>query len=235
MLSVTARQPGYEMPQAHGTADRSAGNRPLDDESREWLRCLADHGQDGRGRIERERCLAQLHGMLVRAARAELRRRSGPAPIEGHEREDMAHQAAGDAMLAIIRKLGEFRGESRFTTWAYKFVVLEVSAQLGRRFRRHSAVQIGDEAWDRIPDRLGVDPARHAESAELAEALRAAVEGSLSERQRRVFVALVVEGIPLDALTVELGSTRNAIYKTMFDARRKIRAHLIAHGYLCAK
>ena len=131
-------------------------------------------------------------------------------------------------MLAIIRKLGEFRGESRFTTWAYKFVMLEVSAQLGRRFRRHSAVQIGDEAWDRIPDRLGMDPARHAESAELAEALRAAVEGSLSERQRRVFVALVVEGIPLDALTVELGSTRNAIYKTMFDARRKIRAHLVA-------
>ena len=80
-----------------------------------------------------------------------------------------------------------------------------------------------------------MDPARHAESAELAEALRTAVTGSLSERQRRVFVALVVDGVPLDALTVELGSTRNAIYKTMFDARRKIRAHLVAHGYLRAE
>jgi RNA polymerase sigma-70 factor, ECF subfamily len=147
----------------------------------------------------------------------------------------MAQQAADDAMLAIIRKLGEFRGESQFTTWAYKFVVLEVSAQLGRRFRRHSSIQIGDETWDRIPDRLGIDPARHAESAELVEALHAAVAGSLSDRQRRVFVALAVEGIPLDALTVELGSTRNALYKTMFDARRKIRAHLVAHGHLRAE
>jgi RNA polymerase sigma-70 factor, ECF subfamily len=107
-----------------------------------------------------------------------------------------------------------------------------VSTQLGSRFRRHPTVQIGDDAWDRIPDRLGIDPARHAESAELVEALRAAVDGSLSERQRRVFVALVVDGVPLDALAAELGSTRNAIYKTMFDARRKIRIHLVAHGHL---
>ena len=71
--------------------------------------------------------------------------------------------------------------------------------------------------------------------AKAAAALRTAVAGSLSERQRRVFVALVVEGVPLDALTAELGSTRNAIYKTMFDARRKIRAHLVAHGYLRAE
>jgi len=55
---------------------------------------------------------------------------------------------------------------------------------------------------------------------------------ALSDRQRRVFVVIVVDGIPLDALAAELGSTRNALYKTMFDARRKIRAHLIAHGYL---
>jgi len=143
------------------------------EESREWLRCVADDGRAGCSQIERERCLARLHGMLVRVARAELLRRGGPVPIEGHERDDLAHQAADDAMLAIIRKLGQFRGESRFTTWAYKFVVLEVSAQLGRRFRRHPTVQIGDDAWDRIPDRLGIDPARHAESVELAGALRA--------------------------------------------------------------
>jgi len=204
----------------------------LDEESRAWLRCLANEDGDGRSRIERERCLVELHDMLLRAARAELSRRSQSAPIEGHEREDLAHQAADDAMLAIIRKLGQFRGESRFTTWAYKFVMLEVSAQLGRRFRRRPTVQVEDEAWDRIPDRLGIDPARHAESVELARALRAAVIESLSERQRRVFVALVVDGVPLDALADELGSTRNAIYKTMFDARRKIRAHLVAHGYL---
>jgi RNA polymerase sigma-70 factor (ECF subfamily) len=88
------------------------------------------------------------------------------------------------------------------------------------------------DAWERIPDRFGVGPAEHAESRELAEALRHAVIEALTERQRRVFVAIVVDGIPLDALAVQLGSTRNALYKTMFDARRKIRAHLVAHGYL---
>ena len=171
----------------------------------------------------------------MRAARAELRRRSGPAPIEGSEQEDLAYQAADDALLAVIRKLGQFRGESRFTTWAYKFVVLEVSAQLGRRFQRPVTVWAGDGAWDRIPDRLGIDPARHAESVELVGALRAAITGSLSERQRLVFGPLVVDGVPLDAPAAELDSTRNAIYKTMFDARRKIRAHLVPHGYLHAK
>jgi RNA polymerase sigma-70 factor, ECF subfamily len=233
--AVTAGWPDRGMSLAHGAAGASAGGRLLDEESGEWLRCLAGGGGDGRGRMERERCLARLHGMLVRAARAELRRRGGTPQLQGHEREDLAHQAADDAMVAIIGKLGQFRGESRFTTWAYKFVVLEVSAQLGCRFRRHPAVRLGDEAWDRISDRLGIDPALNAESVELAGALRAAVAGSLSERQRRVFVALAVDEVPLDALAAELGSTRNAIYKTMFDARRKIRAHLVAHGYLHAE
>lgn len=135
-------------------------------------------------------------------------------------------------MLAITGKLDRFRGDSRFTTWAYKFVIFEVSAKLGRHYWRNPPAQVDGDAWERIPDRFGADPAQHAESRELAGALRRAVTEALSERQRRVFVAIIVDGIPLDALAAELGSTRNAIYKTMFDARRKIRAHLVAHGYL---
>ena len=204
----------------------------LDEESREWLRCLAGTGRDARSRAERERALARLHELLLRAARAELRRRNRPAGIEGRERDDLAHQAADDALLAITSKLDQFRGDSRFTTWAYKFVILEVSAKLGRHYWRNPPVPTGEDAWERIPDRFGADPAQHAESRELADALRRAVSEALSDRQRRVFVAIIVDGIPLDALAIELGSTRNAIYKTMFDARRKIRAHLVAHGYL---
>jgi RNA polymerase sigma-70 factor (ECF subfamily) len=212
--------------------DAAAGNVSsrgrLDEESREWLRCLA--GTDGRA--EREQALARLHELLLRAAHAELRRRSRPAGIEGRERDDLTHQAADDALLAITGKLDRFRGDSRFTTWAYKFVILEVSAKLGRHYWRNPPAPAGDDAWERIPDRLGADPAELAESRELAGALRHAVSEVLSERQRRVFVAIIVDGVPLDALVAELGSTRNAIYKTMFDARRKIRAHLVANGYL---
>ena len=188
--------------------------------------------RDARSAAERERALARLHQLLLRAAHAELRRRSHPVRIEGRERDDLAHQAADDALLAITGKLDRFRGDSRFTTWAYKFVIFEVSAKLGRHYWRNPPVQVGGDAWERIPDRFGADPAQYAESRELAGALRRAVTEALSERQRRVFVAIIVDGIPLDALAAELGSTRNAIYKTMFDARRKIRAHLVAHGYL---
>ena len=100
-------------------------------------------------------------------------------------------------------------------------VILGVPAKLGRHCRRNRPVQAADDAWERIPDRVGADPAQHAESRELAQAVRRAVTEALSERQRSVFVAIVVEGIPLDALAADLGSTRNAIYKTMFDARRR--------------
>jgi RNA polymerase sigma-70 factor, ECF subfamily len=204
----------------------------LDEESREWLRCLAATGGDARGTAKREEALSRLHELLLRAARAELRRRTQSSGIEGRERDDLANQAADDALLAITGKLDRFRGDSRFTTWAYKFVIFEVSAKLGRHYWRNPPVQVGDDAWERIPDRFGADPAQHAESRELANALRRAVTDALSERQRRVFVAIIVEEIPLDALAAELGSTRNAIYKTMFDARRKIRAYLVADGYL---
>ncbi len=204
----------------------------LDEDSREWLRCLTVTARDTRSTARREQALVRLHELLLRAARAELRRRNHPVRIEGRERDDLAHQAADDALVAIISKLDRFRGESRFTTWAYKFVILEVSAKLARHCWRHAPAQADEDAWEHIPDRFGADPAQHAESRELAAALRRAVGEALTERQRRVFVAIIVDGIPLDALAVELGSTRNALYKTMFDARRKIRAHLVANGYL---
>jgi RNA polymerase sigma-70 factor, ECF subfamily len=192
--------------------------------SDEWVRVL--------GGPERAAGERRLHGMLVEVARAELRRRSGRHRIAGVELDDLAHQAAADAMLAILGKLGEFRGESRFTTWAYKFVVFEVSAALGRHFWRHAPEHWDAEDWDRLPDRFALDPAESARTADLAAALRAAVEQDLTDRQRRVFAALVLNGVPLDALAAELGSTRNALYKTLFDARRRLRAGLIARGQL---
>ena len=88
------------------------------------------------------------------------------------------------------------------------------------------------EEWDRLPDRFALDPARESEWRDLVGALRRAVTGELTDRQRQVFVALALNGTPLDALAAELGSTRGAIYKTMFDTRRKLRASLVANGYL---
>jgi RNA polymerase sigma-70 factor, ECF subfamily len=186
-------------------------------------------GADGGERQAAER---ELHARLVRIALAEVRRRAASTPVTGQELEDVAHQAAGDAMLAILAKLGDFRGESRFTTWAYRFVILEVSSKLGRHFWRNPPVALDAGQWERLPDRLGIDPERHAEAAGILAEVRRVVDDELTSHQRRVFVAIVVDGIPLDALAVELGLRRNAIYKVIFDARRKIRRALVANGYL---
>jgi RNA polymerase sigma-70 factor (ECF subfamily) len=199
----------------------------LDAEATDWPRALADTGP------RREEALARLHGLLVRSARSEVARRGPRLRLSGPELDDLAYQAAADALVAITRKLGQFRGESRFTTWAYKFVIFEVSAKIGRHFWCRPSVPFDAEDWERrLPDRFGFDPAQEAEWRDLLGALHRAVDEELTARQRRVFVAIVLNNVPLDTLVIEMASNRNAIYKTLFDARRKLRAALAANGYI---
>jgi RNA polymerase sigma-70 factor, ECF subfamily len=200
--------------------------RDLDEESADWV------GRLGAADMRRPAAERELYARLVRIALAEVRRRSASTPVTGQELDDVAHQAAGDAMLAILAKLGDFRGESRFITWAYRFVILEVSSKLGRHYWRNPPVPLDAAQWERLPDRLGLDPERHAESAGILAEVRRVVDDEMTGHQRRVFVAIVVDGIPLDALSAELGLRRNALYKVIFDARRKIRRALVAKGYL---
>jgi RNA polymerase sigma-70 factor, ECF subfamily len=210
------------------SADPWAVARPLDDESRRWVDKLAGTG------AARDEALATLHALLLRVGRAELGRRRGRHPITGPELDDLAHQATDDALVAIVAKLPGFRGESRFTTWACKFVVLEVSSKLGRHFWQRPRGFMDVEDWDRLPDRFGVAPEDYAQRRELVNAVRRAVSEELTAHQREVFVAIVVDGVPLDALVASMGLNRNAIYKTMFDARRKLHAALVANGHLRA-
>jgi RNA polymerase sigma-70 factor, ECF subfamily len=206
--------------------------RELDEESTAWLRSLGAGGAGGAGGGERRAAERELHARLVRIALAEVRRRSASTPVTGPELDDVAHQAADDAMFAILAKLGDFRGESRFITWAYRFVILEVSAKLGRHYWRSPPVALDAGQWERFPDRFGIDPARHAEAAGMLAEVRRVVDEELTAHQRRVFTAIVVDEIPLDALAARLGLRRNAVYKVIFDARRKIRRALVANGYL---
>jgi RNA polymerase sigma-70 factor, ECF subfamily len=198
----------------------------LDAESAEWLQELTGTGP------RREAALTRLHERLLRIARREAARRAPRLTISGPELDDVAHQATADALLAITAKIGQFRGESRFITWAYKFVIFEVSAKIGRHFWQHRVVPLDAEDWDRLPVGSGFDPAHQAEWRDLLAALHRAVDTELTPRQREVFVALVLNDVPLDTLVLSLASNRNAIYKMMFDARRKLRAALAANGYL---
>jgi RNA polymerase sigma-70 factor (ECF subfamily) len=214
-------------PEPADTARRQVARRQATcRDARDWVSALT-----GTGSV-REQAVADLHALLLRVARREAYRRRAALGVDGPELDDLAHQAAADALVAITAKVRQVRGESRFTTWAYKFVVLEVSNKIGRHFWQRRPWPIEQEDWDRLPDRFGLRPEDQAEWRDLVSALRRAVDDELTEHQRTIFSALVLGGVPADALAVKLGTTRNALYKTLFDARRKLRANLVANGYL---
>lgn len=179
---------------------------------------------------EREAAVVELHALLLKAARFELNRRREALPhLRGGDHEDLAQQSADDALLAVLGKLGDFRGESRFTTWAYKFALLEAGVNVRRRAWQGREVPLEDEAWLVLADaRRAVS--HEVETRDLIGALREEIERSLSAHQRAVLVAVTLNDVPIDVLAERLGSTRGALYKTLHDARRKLRAALAERG-----
>jgi RNA polymerase sigma-70 factor (ECF subfamily) len=171
----------------------------------------------------REQAIAELHGLLLRAARFELgRRRAALSYVRGEELDDIATQAADDALMAVLAKLGDYRGESRFTTWAYKFALLEAGVRLRRRAWQDREVVLDE--WPQIPD-MGSSAQEKLERTEMLAQLRDAMT-KLTSRQRQVFTALALNDIPIDVLAERMQTTRGALYKTLHDARQKLRAEL---------
>ncbi|MDX6485915.1 MAG: hypothetical protein QOF43_1068 [Gaiellaceae bacterium] len=198
----------------------------LDAESREWLRSLGSAAGP-----TRDDAVRRLHELLLRAARFEVARRRPTLPhLRGNELEDIACEAADDAVMSVLRRLGDYRGASRFTTWAYKFALLEAGVKLRRRAWQGREVPVEPEAWSVFAS-AGLLPEDEAEQHELLAALQHAVEESLTPHQRRVLVALALNGVPIDVLAERLGTTRGALYKTLHDARRKLRASLAGSGH----
>jgi len=171
--------------------------------------------------------VARLHDLLLRAARHELQRRRGG--LAGPELDDLAQQCADDATMNVLARLDDFRGLSRFTTWAYKFAIFEVSGKLARHAWRHHPPS--EQDWERLPDALTPRPGEAAERREQLAALAQAIEHDLTDRQREVFVAVALNEVPIDVLALQLDSNRNAVYKNLFDARRRLRASLAAAGH----
>jgi RNA polymerase sigma-70 factor, ECF subfamily len=193
---------------------------------RNWVNSLRADG------IERDDALADLHDLLLRAARFEIgRRRAALSHVRGEELEDLAVQAADDAMVAVLAKLDTYRGASRFTTWAYKFALLEAGVRVRRRAWQAREVVLEPESWPSFEDD-GASVDRRHEAAELLDALQSAVREVLTPHQRDVFTALALNEVPIDVLSERMGTTRGALYKTLHDARRKLRAELTATGHM---
>jgi RNA polymerase sigma-70 factor (ECF subfamily) len=192
----------------------------VDEETRAWLRDLRSSG------AAYDAAVGRLHALLLRAARFEVSRRRALTPhLRGDVSDEIANEAADDALVSVLAKLDDFRGASRFTTWAYKFALLEAAVKVRKRAWQGREVPLDAETWDIIPSG-SLEPSEQAEQSELLQRVHHAIETELTAHQRRVLVALALNEVPIDVLADRLGTTRGALYKTLHDARRKLRAAL---------
>lgn len=181
-----------------------------------WVRALRGGG------AEREEAAARLHALLVRAARFELLRRHAAWSDSSETVDDLAVQSADSALSALLTKLDDYRFESAFTTWAYKFAILEAAVLARKHAWQEREVPFDPQTWDR----LSPSTADLADDLAIRERLRqvaAAIQTDLSPHQREVLTALVLRGLPIDVLAERLNTTRGALYKTLHDARRRLR------------
>jgi RNA polymerase sigma-70 factor (ECF subfamily) len=197
--------------------------RTIDPESAQWLDQLRADGH------VREQAVQRLHELLLRAARFEVARRSRAVGyVRADEVDNIAQEAAADAVVAVLARLERFRGLSRFTTWAYKFALLEAAVKVRRRAWQGRELPLAADGLAALEG--GSSPQRGAEQAELIAAIRDSISTALTQHQREVLVALTLNEVPIDVLADRLGSTRGALYKTLHDARRKLRADLEQKG-----
>jgi RNA polymerase sigma-70 factor, ECF subfamily len=192
---------------------------PMDLESQAWVDALSGVGRP------RDEAIERLHALLLRAARFEILRRGRTTEID-----ELATTAADEALMAILRKLHTYRGDSRFTTWAYKFALLEAGVRMRRRAWQDREVPLEEDGWARLADRRAA-PEAGAETSELLAAIQRGIADALSERQRTVLIAVTLNDVPIDVLAERMETTRGALYKTLHDARRKLRARLSEEGH----
>jgi RNA polymerase sigma-70 factor (ECF subfamily) len=219
VVSVGAVEQDSHNPQTH-----EVGLVEPDVQSRAWIADLEDSGR------RHDEALARLHELLLRAARFEVNRRRASMPhLRGDDFDDLAMQSADDALVAVLSKLGSYRGDSKFTTWAYKFALLEAAVKLRRRAWQGREVPLEPAVWP-LFEAGRASPETGAERGELFEEIQKAISEHLTPHQREVLVATTLNDVPIDVLAERLDTTRGALYKTLHDARHKLRARLAARG-----
>jgi RNA polymerase sigma-70 factor, ECF subfamily len=166
------------------------------------------------------------------------RERSDLAGLAAHELTQMAEDLAQDATLRVIENLGSFRGDSRFTTWATKIAVRVAISDLRRaRYKDFSLDDLtadGDLSPGTVATGITSAPPPNPESEterdDVMHKVSRALEEALTERQRVALTAVALEGVPLEIVAEQMGTNRNALYKLIHDARRKLRTHLESQG-----
>ena len=196
-----------------------------------WLTDLAGGGEGQAAAI------AELSALLRRAALYTLSRTTvHGTPLVRAQVEQIAEECAQESLLAILDRLGDFRSESRFTTWAYKFAVnYALTAARRERWKNVSLDGLLDEDEAALPaaaiDWQAPSPELSAQQTEVWKLVGNVMDEALTPRQRQVLRALAFEEVPLDEIARHLGSNRNAVYKLVHDARRKLKTGLAERGY----
>jgi RNA polymerase sigma-70 factor, ECF subfamily len=194
----------------------------LDPESRAWIDALDAGG------VRQDEAIRRLHALLLREASFEVRRRTmSLGHPSGSDLDDLAQQAADDAVVAILAKLGQFRGDSLFTTWARRFAQREAPAKIRHRVGRNRDLPIEldiERSW--LWHAPGRSPHDQTVTSQTVQLLSRLISEDLTRRQREVLIALVLEGVTTEELAKRLDTTPGALYKTLHDARNKLRGKL---------
>ena len=199
----------------------------------EWLYALNANGE------LQEAAIVDLRDLLLRATLYFFSRNLDD--FSGVDRDEILQRAedcAQESLIAVLNHLADFRGDSKFTTWAYKFAInIALMASRRERWKGKSLDQLHFQhgstlfEWERQGISSGVAPDQSAVLDEICEILRTAIERDLTEKQRYVLIMMVFNEVPMDEMVLRLSTNRNAIYKMLHDARRKLKNSLQARGF----
>ena len=188
----------------------------------EWIADLS--------RPDPSEAIADLRAILVRGLRFALSSR-----VQG-DLEMMVDDFVQDALVRILDKLDTFRGESRFTTWAQKITVRVAFSELRRQRWKDISLQDlipSNDAGDFTPVVLsdpGPNPEQQTTQQLMTDMVMRLVMEELTDRQREVMLAVMVGGMPLEEVARRMDTNRNALYKLIHDARKRLQKRLDLEG-----
>ncbi|HET6596647.1 MAG TPA: sigma-70 family RNA polymerase sigma factor [Anaerolineales bacterium] len=199
----------------------------------EWLRDLNADGD------MQEAAIVDLRDLLLRATLYFFHRNL--SDFQGRNRDEILQRAedgAQEALIAVMNHLSDFRGDSKFTTWAYKFAInIALMTSRRERWKNISLDQFSQEEENPLHERMlqdesaGSAPDQSALQGEVGNILREVIEHDLTDKQRQILIMMVFHEVPMDEVVRKFGTNRNAIYKMLHDARRKLKSSLQARGF----
>lgn len=197
----------------------------------DWLIDLSARGAQQTGALE------DLRQLLLRAAQKTFSSYLGD--LQGYPPgavAELSDDCAQEALIAVLDHLEDFQGDSKFTTWAYKFAV-NIALTAARRERQKfvprdlTKKNLGLEEWlfDKAAKAFP-DPEVLALKEEVWTVIRSVIQNDLTPRQREVMKLMIFDEVPMDKVVERLRTNRNAVYKLLHDGRRKIKIRLLARG-----